>query len=219
MTTEVATVQNNQMTTAGNLGMSPWRQFANEETRGFFAGDLLKFIKGDWYLGEDKTPIGPTETFTANMNEIWRGWVRWWDGAVTDTVVGRIVDGFALPPRETLGDQDEMKWEVEPSGAKRDPWARTVYLVLRRNATEELVTFTSSSDGGRQAVGRLSDRFDRQLKKSQGKMPMVLLESETYDHKTYGLIKKPTFRIVDWTYWDTEASEQGDFNDPIADVA
>jgi hypothetical protein len=185
MTTEVAVQNNNQMTTAGNTNMSPWRQFANEETRGFFAGDLLKYVKGDWFLGEAKKPIGPTEVFVANMQEIWRGWVRWQDGAVTDTVVGRIVDGFALPPRETLGDQDETKWEVEPNGVKRDPWARTVYLILRRLSTEEVVTFTSSSDGGRQAVGRLSDKFDRHLKKGGGRMPMVLLESETYEHKDW----------------------------------
>jgi hypothetical protein len=115
-----------------------------------------------------------------------------------------------VPPREQLGDQDQSRWETEANGARRDPWAKTVYLAMRDLSNDEIICFTSSSDGGRKAVLKLADRYDRFRHRFKSKMPVVTLESESYQHKTYGKILKPKFRVVDWAFWDEETAANPD---------
>jgi len=201
---DLVKTSNSSVTRYGD-STSPWRAFADQESRASFPGELLKFAKGEWTLG--KCALEEEQRFLANMNEIWRGWVRWSDRQVTDTLIGRVIDRFIPPPREQLGDLDKSLWETELSGAQRDPWARTVFLVLRKASDDELLaTFTSSSNGGISAVGKLADQFDRRSGKYPGKMPVVCLSSESYTHSSYGKIIKPAFQIVDWDYWDAEAA-------------
>jgi hypothetical protein len=207
MTTELTTISNRSVASAGDV--SPWREAVNDEVGANF-GTFLKFAKGDWLLGEEGKKVPAEATFVANMEEYYRGWVRWWDGKPTEHLIGRVVDRHRVPPREELGDLDEVKWETEPNGQRRDPWARTSYLALRDVVSDEIVCFTSSSDGGRKAVAKLADRYDRLRHRFKAKMPVVSLTSESYQHNTYGKILKPTFRIVDWAYWDDEAAADPD---------
>jgi hypothetical protein len=178
---------------------SPWREFATKYSRSFFAGEALKFVKGDWVIGQDKRKASLTEPLVANMEEIWAGWIRFDDGAVTDTIIGRIVDRFRVPPRESLGDEDKIDTE-------HDPWAPNTAMMMR-NASGDLFTVTSLSDGGRSAVATLADQFDRQRHKSPGKMPIVLLGSGSYYSKKHRTnVPFPTFKIVGWDFWGDEAT-------------
>jgi len=188
--------------------VSPWRQAANEEQGASF-GTLLKFVKGDWLLGEEQTEVTPTTMFIANMHEYWRGWIKWQNREPIAHLIGRVVDRFHVPPREELGDLDEAHWETDSAGAKRDPWQRVVYLVLRNTSNDEIVTFTSTSDGGRKAVAKLADRFDRQRHKHPAQMPTVALKQESYQHPEYGKVLKLKFEVVGWDFWDEDAK-----NDP-----
>jgi hypothetical protein len=208
MSTELTTVtRSTGVALATNV--SPWRAAVNDEVGASF-GTFLKFAKGDWLLGEEGKEVPAQARFVANLDEYYRGWVRWWDGKPTDHLIGRVIDRHRVPPREELGDQDENQWEVAPNGARRDPWARTVYLAMRDVATDEIVCFTASSDGGRKAVAKLADRYDRLRHRHKDKMPLVTLEAESYQHETYGKIWKPAFRIVDWAYWDDETAADPD---------
>jgi hypothetical protein len=208
MTNELTTA-NRSTTVAPATNVSPWREFVNEEAGASF-GTFLKFIKGEWTLGEDDREAPADARFCANLEEVYQGWVRWWDGKPTEHLIGRIIDRHRVPPREELGDLDESAWETEPNGARRDPWAKTVYLALRNLSSDEIICFTSSSDGGRKAVRKLADRYDRLRHRYKAKMPVVTLESESYQHKTYGKILKPKFRVVDWAFWDDETAANPD---------
>jgi hypothetical protein len=205
---EVSTI-NRPTSAALATNVSPWREAVNDEVGANF-GTFLKFAKGDWILGEEGKKVSADARFVANMDEYYRGWVGWWGGKPTDHLIGRVVDRHHIPAREELGDTDESKWETEPSGARRDPWARTVYLVLRDGSNDEIVCFTSSSDGGRKAVAKLADRYDRLRQKHKAKFPVVSLESESYQHGTYGKIFKPRFHITGWEYWDDETAADPD---------
>ena len=204
MTNELTTT-NRATGVALATNVSPYREAVNDEIGASF-GAFLKFTKGDWTLGEDDQEVPPDARFVANLEEYYRGWVRWWDGKPTDHLIGRVIDRHRVPPREELGDLDESKWETEPSGARRDPWAKTVYLAMRDMSNDEIVCFTSSSDGGRKAVARLADHYDRKRHLFKAKMPIVCLEQESYQHKVYGKILKPRFNVVDWAYWDDETA-------------
>ena len=118
------------------------------------------------------------------------------------------LDRHRVHMREELGDLDQACWEVDDNSRLTDPWQRVVYLVMRDMSNDEVVTFTSTSDGGRKAVAKLADRFDRLRHKHPAKMPVVNLR-EGYPHKKYGRILKPKFLLVGWDFWDTEAA-----NDP-----
>lgn len=209
MSSELSTIGNRSTAITPATNVSPWREAVNDEIGASF-GTFLKFLKGDWTLGEEGKEVPAQSRFVANLEEFYRGWVRWWDGKPTDHLIGRVVDRHHVPKREELGDQDESKWETEPNGARRDPWAKTVYLAMRDLSSDEVICFTSSSDGGRKAVAKLADRYDRLRHRHKAKMPIVTLEAESYQHPTYGKIWKPAFRIVDWTYWDDETAADPD---------
>jgi hypothetical protein len=208
MTNELTTT-NRATGVAPATSVSPWREAANDEIGANF-GSFLKFAKGDWTLGEDEKEVPAGIRFVANLEEYHRGWVRWWDGKPTEHRIGRVVDRHRVPPREELGELDESKWETEPNGLRRDPWTRTVYLALRDISNDEVICFTSSSDGGRKAVAKLADRYDRFRHRFKAKMPVVCLGSGSYQHSTYGKILKPVFRIVGWAYWDDETAADPD---------
>jgi hypothetical protein len=205
MTTELTTISNRSTGIVPATNVSPWREAVNDEVGGNL-GTFLKFAKGDWLLGEEGKKVSADARFVVNLHEYHRGWVRWWGGKPTNHLIGRVIDRHRVPSREELGDLDESKWETEPNGLRRDPWARTVYLAMRDVSNDEIICFTSSSDGGRKAVAKLADRYDRLRHKHKAKFPIVSLGSESYQHGTYGKILKPAFRVVDWGYWDDETA-------------
>jgi len=209
MSNQVTTIGNRATDVALATNVSPWREAINDEGGTGF-GNFVKFVKGEWLLGEEEKKVPEGATFIANMEDYYRGWVRWWEGKPTDHLIGRVIDRHHVPPREVLGDLDESKWETAPNGARRDPWARTCYLAMRDLSNDEIVCFTSSSDGGRRAVVKLADRYDRVRQRYKAKMPVVKLDSEAYQHSIYGKILKPKFRIVDWAYWDDETAADPD---------
>jgi hypothetical protein len=170
MANHIATTKPNAMTVYGEI--SPWREAANEEQGASF-GTLLKFVKGDWLIGEEQEPVAPTATFIVNMEEYWRGWIKWLDKEPVDHRIGRVVDRHRVHLREELGDLDQSRWETDANGVPRDPWQRVSYLVMRNTSNDDIVTFTSTSDGGRKAVAKLADRYDRLRRKHLGKMPVV----------------------------------------------
>jgi hypothetical protein len=207
MTNDLTTVtRSTGVALAANV--SPYREAVNDEIGADF-GTFLKFAKGEWLLGEEGKEVPAEARFVANLEEYYRGWVRWWDGKPTDHLIGRVIDRHRVPAREELGDQDKSRWEVA-NGVQRDPWAKTVYIAMRDLSTDEIVCFTSSSDGGRKAVAKLADRYDRLRHRHKAKMPVVTPESEGYQHDVYGKIWKPVFRIVDWAYWDDETAADPD---------
>jgi hypothetical protein len=177
------TIINRHTDIALATNVSPWREAVNDEVGASF-GAFLKFTKGDWTLGEDGKKVPEQARFVVCMDECYRGWVRWHDGKPTDHLIGRVVDRHHVPRREELGDLDESKWETADNGARRDPWQRTVYVAMRDLNTDEIVCFTSSSDGGRKAVAKLLDRYDRLRHRHKAKMPVVT-ETDSYQHSTY----------------------------------
>jgi hypothetical protein len=207
MANHIATTKPNAMTVYGEI--SPWREAANEEQGASF-GTLLKFVKGDWLIGEEQEPVAPTATFIVNMEEYWRGWIKWLDKEPVDHRIGRVVDRHRVHLREELGDLDQSRWETDANGVPRDPWQRVSYLVMRNTSNDDIVTFTSTSDGGRKAVAKLADRYDRLRRKHLGKMPVVALTQRSYPHAKYGKVLTPKFNVVGWEYFDDEAKDDVD---------
>jgi len=164
---------------------------AAAETNSF--GKLLKFTKGKYFTGDDEVAAG--REMIAHVTQWARGWVKFVDSKPVEQRIGKVIEGFTMPAREDLGDNDEKKWEKDASGERRDPWARQFYLPMEDPETGEVLVFVTGSDGGCRAINTLCTRAARQLVKGP---PIIKLGVSSYKHKTYGRIETPDFPIVSW---------------------
>ena len=182
--------------------ISPWRAHADETMASAIAGDILRFIKGRWYRGEEKKLVESEVQFLCNMNEVWTGWVRWFNARPVEHRIHRLIDGAPKLSRNDLGHLDESVWETDAAGEPKDPWAYTERMIMREVGTDELLTFSTSSWGGLKALGKLCRAFDDGRAKHPGMFPVVQLEAVIRPSKDYGPIDEPLFEIVSWAPWD-----------------
>ena len=152
-TTAVIKHQTNEPALA-TYAPDPFEALANAISPRTIVGALLKFSKGDFLAGEDAKEIPEGTAFTANVDELMVGWVKWSNGKPIEHIMVRVAEGRTLPNRAELGDDDATRWETDSLGAPRDPWQYTSYLPLM-GETGDLYTFTTSSRGGLGANGDL----------------------------------------------------------------
>jgi hypothetical protein len=177
-----------------------------------FVGAPLKFIDGRWFIrkGKDEeVDVGTTESFVADMRSYAEEWVRWIAKKPTHKITGRRVDGYINPPRHTLPEYDKKDWPIGPKGPK-DPWQESLRIVLRDLVRDELVTWVSSSWGGRGAMGELLDAYLADVKNHVGQMPVVLLTSWDKPSLDYGKVPTPRFKVIGWQAFGPDASPPGD---------
>jgi len=75
MTNDLTTVtRSTGVALAANV--SPYREAVNDEIGADF-GTFLRFAKGEWLLGEEGKEVPAEARFVANLEEYYRGWVRW----------------------------------------------------------------------------------------------------------------------------------------------
>jgi hypothetical protein len=189
----------NQVTVRSNI--SAYKSFADEDAHSAIAGDMITYNKGLWVRGESKSPIESDDLFLVNLDEGYRGWVRWFAGKPTEYLIGRIVDGYQVPHRDELGHDHEKTWETDRNGNPRDPWQPT-YRVVMKDGAGELCTFVGSSWGARRGLQLLYGSFDRERVDHPGEWPIVRLGTEHRLHKDYGRIPEPRFFIQNWSTWD-----------------
>jgi hypothetical protein len=163
-------------------------------------GSLVKFVKGDFFVGEDGEPLAEGTVFTVNLDELMAGWVHWEGGQPTEHIMVRVADGRPSPKRSALGDIDEANWEIDSTGNPRDPWQFTNYAPMLDEAGN-LYTFATSSRGGLAAIGDLIRVYVASRKMFPDDHLMVKLEVGSYAHKNraYGRIKVPKFTPVGHT--------------------
>jgi hypothetical protein len=173
---------------SGQGELSPYLQAAQEELgSAFFTGSLLRFVKGEFLLGQTKKVLRPKTLLLANLDEWYRGWNKWRGSNIVDRRIGRASDHFVVPAREELRDVDPAGWERDGRGEPRDPWERVVYLGMRDPSTGEPVVFTSASQGGCKGVAKLGRQFGLQRHRHPpNMMPIVALGSEPYLHPSLG---------------------------------
>jgi len=188
-TTSIATAQD---------AKDPFEAFADVTAPQHIVGQLLRFNKGDFVVGEEaKKEIAPGSVFTANLDAMLTGWVRWEDGKPGPHAMQLVSENRPVPRREELGDTDQAQWELGSDGEPRDPWAFTVYLPLL-GGDDELYTFSTSSKGGHKAIGKLCRFYARSRKLKPECHPRVALQGDSYPHHEYGRIKVPVFSPCGW---------------------
>ncbi len=164
-----------------------------------FIGTLLKFVKGEYVVGkmtDGKTlPLG-TE-LVAVMPTASLFWQKWFDGHPVDGGYRPISGG--RPYRDELGGDDQGLWELDAAGKPKDPWSKTGEIVFIAPDGSEAYTFSTSSQGGLDALGKLARAHARALAKNPDGYPLIKLGAGSYIHakKEIGKVWFPTFDVVE----------------------
>jgi hypothetical protein len=184
---------------------------ANEDA-GF--SKLLKFNHGDYLLGSETVPLG-TE-YIAHPEAWVKAWIKFVDDKVAERKLYRVARGEKPPERDELDDTDSSVW---PSGDK-DPWSLQYLLPLEDSVSGTITVFTTSSVGGRIAVGQLCSAWAQRVKRGYHGQPRVELQVGALKSKKFGEVPAPELKIIGWTDATGDASTQappakGDFQDEI----
>jgi hypothetical protein len=205
-------------------GRTASQTWADDVAPASIVGRLVKFTKdGVFATTDDGVAISDDVDFVALVDQTLIGYIRFRsEGEPPDRVMGLLYDGFVMPPRHSLGDNDQEQWEIGLNGQPQDPWQHTVYLVLeRRDETHELFTFVTSSITGRRAVGNLIRHYDRMQKTDTSAYPIVRLKIGGFQHRDerIGWIKVPVIAVVGRAAKESAAKPDGslasDLNDQI----
>ena len=183
-------------------------------------GRTVKFDKtGNFITADDDTIIGDVD-FVALCDQTLIGWIKFnGEGQPPDRHMGLLYDGFIMPERSTLGDDDQAAWEIF-NGQRQDPWQHQICLVLeRRDETHELLTFVTSSVTGRRAIGNLLRHYDRMEKVKANAYPIVRLKVGGFNHRDdrVGWVKVPVIAIVGRTPKETAAKPDGSIGADMSD--
>ena len=180
-------------------GRDPFEAYADAIDPQNLVGLLLSFTKGIYVAGRDKTKIPEGSEFTAAVDQLLSGYVRWEDGKpAADPALVSVASGNPIPRRDKLGYDDERRWERDRKGNPRDPWQRTDYLPLLDAAGKQLYTLSITSEGGRRALAKLSREYAKHRRSDPDAYPVIALKAGSYQSPDYGLIDVPIFELIDW---------------------
>jgi len=150
---------------------------------------ILKMDKtGHWCFGADQTEIEEGSQWAVNPFSFVHGFIAWGDGEVLGEKMASVSD--PLPELDTA-----------PPGAKKG-WETQVGMSLKCLNGEDAgmeARFTTTSVGGKRAVQALAVAIAGQVDTDQAKpVPVVELDTEHYQHKSYGRIYTPIFNVLEW---------------------
>lgn len=184
-----------QTTNLASTAVSPFETFADNAIG--IDAQIVKFTKGVWSIGQDAALVAATTRFVAVVTGARHGFVKWTDGKPVARHMLMIAENPVPPFRENLDDLDEDDWPIGKNGAPTDPWQFTYELPMVEEG-EGARLYSTTSFGGRQAVGRLARTYAQHLRKHPGQLPIVVLKHKDYEHERYGTQRNPVLEIVDW---------------------
>jgi len=184
----------------------PFEVYADSIRPGYIVGKLLKFSKGDYLLGEGAEPVEQGTVVVAAIDQLLIGSIRWENAKPAEHRMVRVASGQHPPLRHELGYLDRANWETDNDGKPREPWQYSAYLPLL-SATGDLWTFSTSSQGGHGAIGKLSRAYAQYRRRAPDDLPRISLRSDSYLHqdRSRGRIKTPLFELVGWEAKDRVA--------------
>jgi hypothetical protein len=169
---------------------------------------ILKMDKtGHWVFGADQTEAEDNSRWAVNPFSFVHGFIAWGDGEV----LGEKMASVTQPLPEL---------DAAPPSSKKG-WEQQVGLMLKcLNGEDEGLEcrYTTTSVGGKRAVQELAVAIAAQVEKDPTKpVPIVTLGKDHYQHKSYGRIYTPVFKVVEWVSMDGEADK--DVQEPDAPAA
>jgi hypothetical protein len=185
-----------------NRDDNAWLDYAKHVAPSYIVGSLLTFHQSfDWVTGIDKEPMSTGTKLIAVMPALQVGFVKWEENKPIAHEMGAPAEGYRIPDRSSLGDNDQAEWPSDNRGEPRDPWQETAYLPLVNAASKEVFTYSAASWGGRAAVGGLMKDYALHARQKPNDLPIIELGSgvKTSRDPSIGRYKVPTLKVIGWT--------------------
>jgi hypothetical protein len=165
------------------------------ETVAPMSSAIIKMDKtGHWVYGADQTEAEDDARWAVNPFSFVHGFIAWGDGEVLAEKMSSVTQ--PLP-----------ELDAAPPSAKKG-WEQQVGLMLKCLTGEDVnleCRYTTTSVGGKRAVQQLAVAIAAQVEQNPDKpVPIVVLGKDHYQHKSYGRIYTPVFKIVEWVSMDGE---------------
>ncbi len=152
---------------------------------------------GDVTFGKEDNQLPDGAQLVALIGGAQAGYIEWEDGqAINDDWIA-IADYNAenmRALREGFGQLDQDQWERDSKGRPIDPISESVRVPMLWLAERKPLMFSSSSNGGCNAVKHLIRNTLAEIEADQ--LPIVEIEVDSYPHKKFGEVFYPVFRIV-----------------------
>jgi len=150
---------------------------------------ILKMDRmGHWVFGSDQDEVEAGSTWAVNPFAFVHGWIAWGDGEV----LGEMMASVSEPLPE---------YGPVPTGAKKG-WEQQVGMSLKCLTGEDKgleVRYSSTSVGGKRGVQTIAVAIAAQVEADPSKpVPVIVLNKEFYQHKSYGKIYTPLFDVQSW---------------------
>jgi len=167
---------------------------------------------GKWIYGAENIEVEAGSEWAVNPLSLQHGFICW---KKTDP------NNKADKP-EKLGEILVSMFEDKPLLSSLPdyghPWAEQTCVGLRCISGEdegEQTEYKPSSVGGANAMKELIGKIMAQLDTDEAHpVPVVVLKSDHYQHKTYGKTYTPLIEIVDWISMDGVAADDGTADAP-----
>lgn len=164
----------------------------------------MKFTKfGEWVYGMEGTETQEGSIWAVNPAQFLHGWTAWGTeahGTDGQNVGEHMVNAGMAYPSEA--DLPQVKGN----------WSKAIAMMLRCTTGEDKgtqVLFKSNSLGGRKAYAGLIQKVVERIQAGETEVvALVELESDSYQHGTYGKIFTPVMKIVGWTGLDGAIPEE-----------
>ena len=149
---------------------------------------------GEWTYGAEQDEVPAGTQFGVNPSSFQRGVVAWQDtkgGAPAAKLDERMYSVFDESPADP-GEHPKGSrgWEAQ--------FGFSMIAINGGKLAGTELQYRSSSDGGKRAIAALIAEVAEGAPGNPGKMPLIVLDSRSYKHASYGKIYAPVFKLVKW---------------------
>ena len=162
---------------------------------------ILKMDRtGHWVFGADQDEVEPESKWAVNPFSFLHGFIAWGDGTVLAEKLGPMTE--PLPEVDAPPPQAAKGWEMQVGFSLK--------CISGEDAGME-ARFTATSVGGKRAVQELALAVAAQADKDPALIvPVVTLGKDHYQHKSYGRIYTPVFKVQEWVSMDGPDADKAD---------
>src|SRR5262249_47112338 len=177
---------------------TPVARYLDDIAPSGIVGQMIKFKDKKFVVTETEEAISEDAEFVAILDQTLIGYVKFPEDAPPVRVQGLLYDGFVMPERCDLGDNDESESPLGINDRPTDPWQHQICMVLQKRETGEFYTFVTSSVTGRRACGQLLRHYDRMRRTNSDELPIVKLKVGGFAHRDerIGWVSTPAFAVV-----------------------
>jgi hypothetical protein len=167
-------------------------------------GLSARFKDGDYFSFADKLDVKGEQYAVTGRTD---GWQKLEKDCSPEFLMR--VPGQPRPPQPVVAKEN---WPLNLNGVPEHPWRLTRYAYLINVATGEIMTFSSSTVGGRIALDMLSDQVRFMRNHNPNAVPVIELQSRDMPTQFGGTKPRPHFQIVGWR--ELGAGSQGPLSGP-----